>query len=37
MLIKINGYAKFIENQLERHTEYDGMNKNKVNLNGKHQ
>jgi hypothetical protein len=37
MLIKINEYAKFTKHQLEGHVEYDGMNKDKVNPNGKHQ
>jgi len=37
MIIKIKGYAKFIEIQLERHMEYDGVNEDKINLNGKHQ
>jgi hypothetical protein len=36
MLIKINGYAKSVEHQFERHMEYDGMNKDDINLNGKH-
>jgi hypothetical protein len=35
MLIEIKGYVKFIEHQLEEHMEYDGMNKDKVNPNGK--
>jgi hypothetical protein len=37
MLIEIKGYAKPTKHQLEKHTEYDGMNKNDVNPNGRHQ
>ncbi len=37
MLIKINEYAKFIRHQLKEHMESDGMNKDKVNSNEKHQ
>jgi hypothetical protein len=37
MLIKIKGYAKFVEHQLKKHMEYDGMNEDEINLNGKHQ
>jgi hypothetical protein len=37
MLIEIKGYAKFAKHQLEEHMEYDGMNEDKVNPNGKHQ
>ncbi len=37
MLIEIKRYAKSIEHQLEEHIEYDGMNENEVNPNGKHQ
>jgi len=36
MLIEINGYAKLTEHQLEMYMEYDGMNENEVNPNGKH-
>jgi hypothetical protein len=36
MLIEINGYAKLTEHQLEKYMEYDGMNENEVNPNGKH-
>ncbi len=36
MLIEIKGYTKPIEHQLEEHMEYDGMNEDKVNPNGKH-
>jgi len=37
MLIKIKGYMKLVEHQHEKHMEYDGMNEDKVNPNGKHQ
>jgi hypothetical protein len=37
MLIEIKRYAKLTEYQLEKHMEYDGMNKDEVNPNGKHQ
>jgi hypothetical protein len=37
MLIKIKGYTKPIKYQLKEHIKYDGMNKDKVNPNGKHQ
>jgi hypothetical protein len=37
MLIEIKGYAKFVKHQLEKHMEYDGMNEDKINPNGKHQ
>jgi hypothetical protein len=37
MLIKIKGYAKHVERQLEEHMGYDGKNKNIVNPSGKHQ
>jgi hypothetical protein len=37
MLIKINGYAKPTKHQLEEYIEYDGMNKDEVNPNEKHQ
>jgi len=37
MLIKINKYAKLTRHQLEKHMEYDGMKKDKVNPNEKHQ
>jgi hypothetical protein len=37
MLIEIKGYVKFVEHQLEKYMEYDDMNEDKVNLNGKHQ
>jgi hypothetical protein len=37
MLIEIKGYVKFVKHQLEQHMEYDGMNEDKVNPNGKHQ
>jgi len=37
MLIDIKGYAKPTEHQLKEHMEYDGMNKDEVNPNGKHQ
>jgi hypothetical protein len=37
MLIKINGYAKFIECQLKTHMRYDGNNEDAINPNGKHQ
>jgi hypothetical protein len=36
MLIKINGYVRPIAHQLEEHIVYDGINKNKINPNGKH-
>ncbi len=36
MLINIKGYAKPPKHQLEQHMEYDGMNKDEVNPNGKH-
>ncbi len=36
MLIEILKYAKFVEYQLEEHMEYDDMNKDKINPNGKH-
>ncbi len=37
MLIKMKEYAKSVKHQLEEHMEYDGMNKEKINSNGKHQ
>jgi hypothetical protein len=37
MLIKIKGYAKPAEHQLEMHMGYDGKNEHVVNPNGKHQ
>jgi hypothetical protein len=37
MLIQIKGYIKPIKYQLKEHIKYDGMNKDKVNANGKHQ
>jgi hypothetical protein len=37
MLIKIKGYAKPTKHQLENHMEYDDMNKDDVNPNGKQQ
>jgi hypothetical protein len=37
MLIEVEGYVKSIEHQLKKHVEYDGMNENEVNPNGKHQ
>jgi hypothetical protein len=37
MLIEIKGYPKPVEHQLEKHMEYDGMNKDEVNPNRKHQ
>jgi hypothetical protein len=37
MLIEIKGYAKPTKHQLEKHMEYDGMNKDEVNPNGEHQ
>jgi hypothetical protein len=37
MLIEIKGYAKLAEHQFEEYTKYDGMNKDEVNPNGKHQ
>jgi hypothetical protein len=37
MLIEIKGYTKPIEHQFEEHMEYDDMNEDKVNPNGKHQ
>jgi len=37
MIIKIKGYAKPVEHQLEVHTRYDGKNEDVVNPNGKHQ
>jgi hypothetical protein len=37
MLIEIKGYTKLTEHQFEKHMGYDGMNKDKVNPNGKHQ
>jgi hypothetical protein len=37
MLIKIKGYAKPTKHQLEKHMEYDGMNEDEANPNGKHQ
>ncbi len=37
MLIEIKGYAKLVEHQFEKHMKYDGMNKDEVNPNGKHQ
>jgi hypothetical protein len=36
MLIKIKGYVKPIEHELEEHIEYDGTNEYEVNPNGKH-
>jgi hypothetical protein len=36
MLIKIKGYAICAEHYLEDHMEYDGMNENGINPNGKH-
>ncbi len=36
-VIKIKGYAKPIEHQFKKHIEYDRINENKVNPNGKHQ
>jgi hypothetical protein len=36
MLINIKGYAKLAKHHLEEHMEYDGMNKDEVNPNGKH-
>jgi len=36
MLIEIKD-AKPIKHQLEKHMKYDGMNKDEVNPNGKHQ
>jgi hypothetical protein len=35
MLIEIKKYAKLVEYQLEEHMEYDDMNKDKINPNGK--
>ncbi len=35
-VIKIKGYAKPIDHQLEEHMEFDCMNDDKVNPNGKH-
>jgi hypothetical protein len=37
MLIKIKWYIKTVKFQLEKHMEYDGMNKDKINPNVKHQ
>jgi hypothetical protein len=37
MLIKIKGYAKPTEHQLEVHMEYDGKNEDTIKPNGKHQ
>jgi hypothetical protein len=36
MVINKKGYAKPAKHQLEEHMEYDGMNKDEVNPNGKH-
>jgi hypothetical protein len=36
MLIKINKYAKLAKHQLNKHMEYDGIKKDKVNPSGKH-
>jgi len=37
MLIKIKEYAKLVKHQLEEYMKYDGMNKDEVNANEKHQ
>ncbi len=37
MLIKIKEYAKPVKHQLEEYMKYDGMNKDEVNANEKHQ
>jgi hypothetical protein len=37
MLIKINEYAKPTKHQLEEYIKYNGMNKDEVNPNEKHQ
>jgi len=37
MLIEIKGYIKLDEHQFEEYMEYDGMNEDKINPNGKHQ
>jgi hypothetical protein len=36
MSINIKGYAKLAKHHLEEHMEYDGLNKDEVNPNGKH-
>jgi hypothetical protein len=37
MLVRIKGYAKPIECQFKAHMGYDGKNKDRVDLSGKHQ
>jgi hypothetical protein len=37
ILVKIKGYVKPIEHQLEAHMGYDGKNEDAVNPNGKYQ
>jgi hypothetical protein len=37
MLIKIKKYAKLTKHQLKEHMEYDGMNKDEIKPNEKHQ
>ncbi len=37
MVIEIMRYAKLAKHQLKKHMEYDGMNEDELNPNGKHQ